>query len=153
MKKIFIIIFICILTTLLFAGSPRPVFALNTVDLYYVDDNAYSPEKEITVTFCIYPGHIYDYSFPYTDDFFRTPSVYFSKQFAQASIGLAVSAFRDEGMLTEQYETYLAEAGFSDIYAFGYDQPTSPETLSGVLAHKKIDDFTLVACAPCGQGP
>ena len=114
--------------------------------------NAYSPEKEITVTFCIYPGHIYDYSFPYTDDFFRTPSVYFSKQFAQASIGLAVSAFRDEGMLTEQYETYLAEAGFSDIYAFGYDQPTSPETLSGVLAHKKIDDFTLIACAPCGQG-
>ena len=94
------------------------------------------------------------WDFPYSDSYFLLPDQEFSRDIAKASLGLTVSAFREGGTSTvsNQYETYLGEAGFQDIYAFGYDKPTTPETLSGVIASKKIGDFTLIAASPCGQG-
>ena len=95
----------------------------------------------------------YEWNFPYTDDFFRRPSNKFSITLAQASLGLALSAFRSTANVTEpQYESYLRGAGFTDLYAFGYDQPTTENSLSGVIGMKKIRDFTVIAAVTCGQG-
>ena len=94
-----------------------------------------------------------EWEFPYSDDYFSEPSGRFQPELAKASMGLAVSAFRNnKGVMENQYATYLEGAGFSDIYSFGYDQETSKDTLSGVIAHKKIGDHTLIAAVPCGQG-
>ena len=96
---------------------------------------------------------VLNWEFPYTDDYFRQPSDEFSRELAKASLGLMVSAFRNNGQdLEDQYETYLSGAGFSKIHPFGYDQDTSKDTLSGVIGSRKIDDFTLIAAAACGQG-
>ena len=72
---------------------------------------------------------------------------------AQGSLGLALSAFRSStGLLDPQYETYLKGAGFEDLFSFGYDEPSTEDSLSGVIGMKKIDDFTVVAAVTCGQG-
>ena len=97
---------------------------------------------------------VMEYDFPYSDDYFMEPADIFSRDIAKASLGLMVSAFRksDAAELSNQYKTYLNAAGFKDIYAFGYDQQTSTDSLSGVIAHKQIGDFVLIAASPCGQG-
>ncbi|MBQ3928139.1 MAG: hypothetical protein II710_05825 [Clostridia bacterium] len=95
-----------------------------------------------------------EWDFPYSDSFFLESSITFSRDIAKASMGLTASAFRKSGASTvpNQYETYLSGAGFKDLKAFGYDQPTTPHTLSGVIGSKTIQDFTLIAVSPCGQG-
>ena len=112
--------------------------------------------EEILITVPFYSAGMWDmeWDFPYSDDYFLVSSDVFSRDLAKASLGLTISAFREGGAsdIPNQYETYLGTAGFTDIYAFGYDQPTTTETLSGVIASKKIDDFTLIAVSPCGQG-
>lgn len=106
----------------------------------------------ITVPFC-YVEEEGAWDFPYSDDYFRTSSRQFSRELAQASLGLEFSSFRnDDSDLENQYETYLKKAGFTDIAPFGYDQPTAKDSLSGVIACKQIDDFTLIAAAPSGMG-
>ena len=96
---------------------------------------------------------IYQWNFPYSDDFFREPSGVFSLETARASMGLTVSAFRNNGQhLEDQYETYLSAAGFSDIYPYGYDKEPGVDTITAVIAHKKIDDFDLIAVGVSGQG-
>lgn len=96
---------------------------------------------------------VYEWDFPYSDAYFLESPEIFSMELAKASMGLAVSAFRNnKGLMENQYATYLEGAGFQDIYAFGYDKETSKDTLSGVIAHKKIGDTTLIAAVPCGQG-
>jgi len=118
-------------------------------------DVSYGAEKkEITVPFPTFDEKsVLKWDFPYSDSYFLNPSDAFSAELAQATMGLTVSAFRvNSGIMDNQYATYLEGAGFSGIYAFGYDQETSKDTLSGAIAHKKIGDFTLVAAVPCGQG-
>ena len=119
--------------------------------------SSYAAETEsgqgIVVPFNSPFGGIYEWEFPYADDLFMKSSEEFSTDLAEASMGLMVSAFRKETEeLDNQYETYLTGAGFTDIYAFGYDEETSAESLSGVIASRKIGDFTLIAAAPAGQG-
>ena len=95
-----------------------------------------------------------EYEFPYSDNYFRSGSGEFSRSIAKASCGLTVSAFAMSSTkdVPLQYETYLGEAGFQDIYAFGFDSERTKDTLAGVIAHKNIGDFTLIAAAACGQG-
>ena len=96
---------------------------------------------------------VLQWDFPYDDSYFLESSHTFSRELAKATMGLTLSAFRNNiGLMDNQYATYLEGAGFSDIYAFGYDKETSKDTISGVIAHKKIGDFTLIAATPCGQG-
>lgn len=111
-------------------------------------------DKQITVPFPDFTQKkVFTWDFPYSDSYFLEPSDEFSLELAKATMGLTVSAFRnDASSLENQYATYLGGAGFSDIYAFGYDKETSKDTLSGAIAHKKIGDFTLIAAIPCGQG-
>ena len=94
-----------------------------------------------------------EWDFPYSDEFFSLPSEEFSITMARASMGLTLSAFR--GTFQEvgpQYETYLREAGFTNIFSFGYDRPPAEDTLSGVIGMKRIGECTVIAAAPCGQG-
>ena len=108
---------------------------------------------QINVPFTSIGHKQFERDFPYSDGFFTVPSADFSMELAQASMGLTVSAFRnDKDPLENQYATYLGAAGFECITPFGYDSPTGVDTLSGVLAYKKIGDFTLIAAVPCGQG-
>lgn len=111
-------------------------------------------ETMITVPF--YSAGMWDvkWDFPYSDSYFLKSSEAFSRDLAKASMGLTASAFRHDSASTipNQYETYLGAAGFTNLHAFGYDRPTSPHSLSGVIASREITDFTLIAAAPCGQG-
>jgi len=91
------------------------------------------------------------WSFPYSDRFFEIPSSKFSVKMAQGSLGLAVSAFRST-RFEEQYETYLHQAGFYNLYSFGYDKPTGEDTISGIIGMKEIDGRTVIAAVTCGQG-
>ena len=137
-----------------YAMPSDPVNFEELEEILSFDESRLGSVKMISVPFEIaFRDGIFEWEFPYTDDFFRYPSDHFSKTFAQGSLGLAVSAFRKEFFLPyDPYEEYLSAAGFTDIQGFGYDQPTSQDSLSGVIAVKKIDDFTVLACSACGQG-
>ena len=120
--------------------------------IIYADDN-FDSVQEITVPFLDTATVVYEWEFPYSDEFFQIPSSEFSRTMAQGSLGLAVSTFRCASDISEpQYETYLRQAGFTDFYSFGYDKPTTPDSLSGIIASKRIGDFTVIAAAACGQG-
>ena len=94
-----------------------------------------------------------EWDFPYSDEFFALPAEEFSITMARGSMGLTLSAFRSEaGAVSPQYETYLREAGFTNIFSFGYDKPPVEDSLSGVIGRKRIGDCTVIAAAACGQG-
>ena len=131
------VILICLITTL-------PVFA--------ADENS-SEHRTITVQFPGMGGKVHTWDFPYSDDYFRHPANEFSNELARATLGLSFSAFQSTKQpLKLQYKTYLKKAGFKDIYAFGYDEETSKDSLAGVIGWKQIDDFILIAATPRGQG-
>ena len=122
-------------------------------DVQFADDSRYTDVKQIELNFYDTADHMYIWSFPYSDDFFRYPSDEFSRLFHQSSLGFAISAFRnDETGFIPTFPQYLAEAGFTDTYSFGYDKPTAPNSLAGVIAHKRVDDTTIIAAAACGAG-
>ena len=119
----------------------------------FIPKDRYSTLKYIDFPFLDTKTVAYEWHFPYADKFFRRSSDSFSISLAQGSLGLALSAFRSTpDVVAPQYETYLKEAGFTDLYSFGYDQPTTEDSLSGIIGSKKIDDFTLIAAVTCGQG-
>ena len=124
-----------------------------------VSDEAVNAESDFDLEYIEVPflnglAHsVFRWDFPYSDDFFRESSGVFSIDTARASMGLTVSAFRNNGELIEdQYETYLKAAGFEDIYPYGYDRETGVDTISAVIGHKRIDNFDLIAVGVCGQG-
>ena len=121
--------------------------------LSFSDDGRLDPLKMIRVPFPGVSEKATEWKFPYSDGFFSIPSDEFSVATARGSMGLTVSAFRStKGTVDLQYRTYLREAGFTNIYAFGYDSPTSVDSLSGVIGMKRIGDFTVIAASACGQG-
>lgn len=133
--------------------------AADTGSVYERDRISFSEEGQIDHAKMIkvpFPGvdvKVNEWKFPYSDGFFSIPSSEFSITTARGSMGLTVSAFRDtKGSVSPQYKTYLGNAGFTNIYAFGYDSPTSVDSLSGVIGMKRIGDFTVIAAAACGQG-
>ena len=117
-----------------------------------VSDEAVNAESDFDLEYIEVPflnglAHsVFRWDFPYSDDFFRESSGVFSIDTARASMGLTVSAFRNNGELIEdQYETYLKAACFEDIYPYGYDRETGVDTISAVIGHKRIDNFDLIA--------
>ena len=146
-KKIFGKIIGFVGALLLLTGS---MFCLPKTALEAKADDANA--TMITVPF-ITGSVINVWDFPYSDEYFKNSGAGYDPELTKASLGLAISAFRNDGKdLDNQYETYLSGAGFTDIHAFGYDKETAKDTLSGVIAHKQIGDFTLIAAAGCGQG-
>ena len=98
---------------------------------------------------------VFTWDFPYSDEWFLQPEDRFSREMAQGSIGLAVCAYKplkkQEG-LEPQYDVYLSGAGFENIYPFGYDTQGGPDTFAGIIARKKLGDFTVIAVAGRGSG-
>lgn len=144
--------FISILAFLILVCSACPSFAASG-EVGYLDQEPVYGVTGIRYQLLDTKNRAYEWEFPYTDNFFRERSGKFSLKFAQGSLGLALSAFRStSGLLDYQYETYLKGAGFTDLYAFGYDEETAEDSLSGVIGMKKVDDFTVIAAVTCGQG-
>ena len=150
-----------ILIALMILSAAFPVFAegegadpsLIAEKVTYLEDEPKSDVEGIWYSYLDTKNQAYGWEFPYSDSFFRTGSARFSLKMAQGSLGLALSAFRSStGLLDPQYETYLKGAGFEDLFSFGYDEPSTEDSLSGVIGMKKIDDFTVVAAVTCGQG-
>lgn len=122
-------------------------------DVRFADDTRYKDVQQIELNFYDTSDHMYIWKFPYSDDLFRYPSDEFSRLFAQCSLGFAISAFRnDKEDFMPTYNQYLAAAGFSNRDSFGYDHPPTKDSLAGVIAHKRIDDTTVIAATACGAG-
>ena len=122
-------------------------------DVRFADDSRYRDVQEIELNFYDSEDNMYIWKFPYSDDLFRYPSDEFSRLFAQCSLGFAISAFRNdkEGFIPT-FNQYLVDAGFYDRTSFGYDRPPTQNSLAGVIAHKRIDDMTVIAATACGFG-
>ena len=143
---------ISILTLVIMICSAGPAFADNG-DVEYLPHEPVYGVSDIWYMLLDTANTAYGWEFPYSDRFFEDPSSQFSLRFAQGSLGLALSAFRcNSGIIDNAYKVYLTEAGFTDLYDFGYDKPTTEDSLSGVIGMKKIDDFTVIAAVTCGQG-
>lgn len=118
-----------------------------------VDDSELKGISKIPLTYYDVSDHVYTWEFPYTDDFFHHPSNQFSVTMAQGSLGLAISSFRnDEANYTPGYEKFFAKAGFSQVESFGYDKPTTTDSISVAIASKKIDGMTVIAAVSCSAG-
>ena len=119
----------------------------------FIENEPKADVKNIHFKFMDTAAKAYDWRFPYSDSFFRTGSDQFSLKFAQGSLGLALSSFKSPaGLLETNYETYFNGAGFTDLYMFGYDRPTTEDSLSVIIGRKQVDDFTVIAAVACGQG-
>ncbi len=136
--------------------SPLEVYAENislSAPVTFADETQFGEMKQIRVPFPSVSEEMLEWDFPYSDEFFSIPSEEFSIAMARGSMGLTLSAFRSTtGSVSPQYETYLREAGFTELYSFGYDKPPSEDSLSGVIGMKRIGDCTVIAAAACGQG-
>jgi uncharacterized membrane protein YhaH (DUF805 family) len=110
-------------------------------------------KQDIRYKFLDTGGNANTWTFPYSDGLFELAPSYYSYTMAQASLGFAASTARSNPkVVPRQYKTYLTKAGFTNLYAFGYDKKTTENTLSGVIGMKQIGDFTVIAAATCGQG-
>lgn len=108
------------------------------------------------------PSETQDFSwqFPYDDaDFSLNPDEYHHK-LAQASLGLAMSAFRkvttDESQHDAYIKSYLTEAGFDHIETRQFDEVPSINSIGTAIGSKQLqdngEDFTLIALAVSGAG-
>jgi hypothetical protein len=98
---------------------------------------------------------VFTWDFPYSDEWFLQPESRFNREMAQGSIGLTVCAYqplKKQKDLEPQYDVYLSGAGFEGIYTFGYDTSSEPDTFAGIIARKKIGDYTVIAVAGRGSG-
>lgn len=93
------------------------------------------------------------WEYPYSDAYFRVPSGHYDHNFARLSLGMALSSFRDTEH-PEAQDDYLIEffeeMGFGEIETDTYRNEPETDSISYGLAVKKIDDFTVLACAVCG---
>ena len=124
-----------------------------TAPVTFSDEKQLDDVQQIHLPFPDVTEEKIEWDFPYSDLFFSLPSEEFSITMARGSMGLTLSAFRSQPeALSPQYETYLKEAGFTNIYSFGYDKTPTEDSLSGVIGMKRIGDATVIAAAACGQG-
>lgn len=91
--------------------------------LIFNEDDNYKGMKHISYPFIATAEVAYDWSFPYSDEFFRHPSDKFSINMARGSLGMALCSFRStKKVVPPQYKSYLSGAGFVRVNAFGYDK-------------------------------
>ena len=119
--------------------------ALTTLDTYF-----HAPEEP----------QQFHWAFPYADALFTLDENQYHHNLAQASLGLAVSAFRKSvGILSQRDEnviTHLTAAGFTNIQTQEYDIVPTIDTIATAIASKSISEngqsFTLVAVGISGAG-
>ncbi len=93
------------------------------------------------------------WDYPYSDTYFTQPSDQYNHNFARLSLGLALSSFRDKER-PEAQDDYLIEffenMGFEEIESDTYRKEPETDSIAYGLATKKINGFTVLACAVCG---
>lgn len=103
---------------------------------------------------------MYACDFPYSDAFFPSDAGDYSHPLAQASLGLAFSAFRPAkgyaGAQDGYIRDFLTQAGFDRLQSTDYDRQPAIDTLATCMGSKEIGEgenrFTLIAVGICGQG-
>ncbi len=99
---------------------------------------------------------------PFSDTLFNEKSDHYNHKLAQASLGLALAAFRpgeqDENYMNPDSHVtdFLAQAGFTGIRTNDYDRPSGRYTIANAFGHKEIHDkegsYELIAIGISGQG-
>jgi len=101
-------------------------------------------------------GREWNYSFPYSDDWFKEDDGHYNHQLCRGSMGLTVAAFRLMNLPLGSQDCsliqYYKDTGFSDIETYNYENAPTDYSISNGIANKKIDDFTLLAVGVCGSG-
>lgn len=97
-----------------------------------------------------------EWDFPYQDAFFLAPAQEYNHALAKASLGMALSAFRNKQLAqNEQDKTvraYLEGAGFGEFQSRDFDKVPTADTISTLIGSKQVDGFTVLAVAVCGGG-
>ena len=99
---------------------------------------------------------------PFSDELFSQSAEAYHHDLAKASLGLALSAFRENFKKNPNFIAdnhvidYLTEAGFSEFESTDYDQTPSLQTVATVIGSKQMTDdqgaFTLIAVGVSGGG-
>lgn len=100
---------------------------------------------------------------PFNPSWFMSSARYYNHDLAKLSLGLTVSAFRPNAILSDPERepdtsaiSFLDQAGFSGIQSDDYDKNPSIYTVSTIMGHQQIgegeDAFELIAVGVCGQG-
>ena len=123
-------------------------------------------EDDVIMLDCIYGDAGFhrelQWKIPYSDSMFSRTAAQYHHDLARASLGLALSAFRENFTMDPNFIAdnhvidYLLEAGFEDFESTDYDQTPSLQTVSTVIGSKTMEDesgtFTLLAVGICGGG-
>ncbi|MCQ2458027.1 MAG: lysoplasmalogenase family protein [Clostridia bacterium] len=99
-------------------------------------------------------------SAPYDDSLFSAPATQYNHTLAQASLGLAMSNFREKGLEPDEQgyaiRDFLTEIGFTDLQADQYDVDTTSDTVASTIGRKETvingEACTLIAVSVCGFG-
>lgn len=97
---------------------------------------------------------------PCGDCLFEEDATTYSHALAQASLGLAFSNFRENGVPPERQgyalREYLTAIGFDDIQADQYDVDTTSDTVASMIARRETtvggEPCTIIAVSICGAG-
>ncbi|MEG0493587.1 MAG: hypothetical protein RR696_10335 [Clostridia bacterium] len=97
-------------------------------------------------------GGEFDWSFPFDETLFFSPSSEYNHTLAQMSLGLAIASFRTKGDHPgETITRYLQDTGFEQIELIQYDTVPTLETIGTAMASKKLEDgSTLIAIGVSG---
>ncbi len=98
----------------------------------------------------------------YDDSYFDWQATQYSHKLAQASLGMALSAFRptrhqDQSNPSEHLVEFLSQCGFTDLQSDDYDKNPSLYTVATVIGMKEMtgsdgQPYTLIAVGVCGGG-
>ncbi len=110
----------------------------------------------LQATTTLFSGDVIHWEFEFSDSFFDQKPSEYNHFLARASLGLAVSAYRNN-VYPEQpkdiwVNEYLTQAGFTDLRSEGYDQEPGEHTISTMIGKKKIGQSTVIVVVPCGGG-
>ena len=98
-------------------------------------------------------GH---WNFPYDDSLFDLPDNQYNHKFAQMSLGMTVAAFRASYLENPDQDAnirdYFKKIGFTDLEDISYRSKPTTSSIASAIAHKKMNGYTVIAVAVCGQG-
>jgi len=149
--KIISVPIIIVIAIIMLAGN---VFATN-YDASLFNNTAPEKTTTITVSNVEVGGNPYSLEVPYSDEYFSMSSKKFNLSMARASIGLAIATMRDWNVPEDQGHKvirYFNEAGFKDIEASEYKNDPTENSICYAIAHKVIDDYTVLCVSICGGG-
>lgn len=105
--------------------------------------------------------NVSEFPVQFEDSYFDESAFEYNHKLAQASLGMALSAFRPTVDKTippnEHLILFLNDCGFTDLRSDDYDKEPSSYTVSTVIGRKNLTDqngesYTLLAVGICGGG-